>query len=295
MVILFFFLSFSAVTQIIDNSDFQFMTDQPFFNSSYIAKNNIRRIVGQYSFKADLDKIRKSDRTYEYKFNTKGQLHSKRTTYYYDDKVNDTTVAFYQYDYEGRVTTIRKADPYGFYSFHFTYNDSGDVIFEEFRQDLKNNYSKSNFQLNENYRVYAERSSYQYFKGQTKRTYYNDLGKPYQYKITYYNKDGTKKKEYLQLLVNSGNKTITYEYNEEHLPLKKTLQSNIMGSISKVASFNYDEKGKLLEQQTFKNGKPVKDVQVVYSWKTGKLKAFLTKKHNNNYITILEFDFEYFD
>lgn len=289
------FFVFTSSAQIIDNSDFQFMTDEPYFNPNYISKNNIRKIVGHYSFKAELDKIRKSDRTYEYIFNTKGQLQSKWTTYFYDDKVNDTTVAFYRYDYEGRITSIRKADPYGYYSYHYTYNDSGDVIFEEFRQDLKNDYIKRSFTLNENYRVYAEKSSYQYFKGQTKRTYYNNVGRPYQYKITYYNPDGTKKKELVQLMVNSGNKTITYEYNERNFPVKKTLYSNLMGSTEKNYEFTYDENGNLTELLSFKNGDPVKEVQIVYSWKTGKLKAFLTKKNTTNYITILEFDFEYFD
>lgn len=292
---LLFFTVGSISAQIIDNSNFGFLSDEPFFDESYISKNNIQKITGNYSIKADLDKIRDSDRVYEYQFDKKGRLTSKWTTFYYDNKIKDTTITLYEYDNNNRVKSIRKSDNYGYYSHHFKYNEKGDVIFEEFRRDYSHNHNKNNFDLDSSFTVTKEKSTYQYFDGQTKRTYYNDEGKPYQYTIYYYNEDQQLVEEYTQLEVNTGYQKITYQYDEKGYPKEKVQISKMMTPTEKRFEYQYDEHGNLLSVQKYKNDQHTTDVQIVYSWKTNLLKAFLTKKLNTNYITILKFDFEYFD
>lgn len=292
---IFIFFQCLCYGQIIDNSHFQFLTDEPFFNADYIQKNNIKKITGHYSIKADLDRIRKSDRIYEYSFDSSGKLSTKWTTYYFDYKTNDTTITLYEYDKNDRLIELKKSDQFGYYSYHYTYNDSGDVVEEEFRQDLKNQYKKSDFYLNENFRVYKEKSTYEYFEKQKKRTFFNDEGRPYQYTITYFDEQGRMTEEYTQLLVNTGNQKAVYTYNENGLPQKKSFTSQLTTKITKEHVFEYDENNNLLEYHYFKDGQHKSEVQIVYSWKSGALKAFLTKTDNTNYITILEFDYEYYN
>jgi hypothetical protein len=282
-------------SQLLNNSLGEAFTDEPFFNIENVCENRIKRITGHYSMKKMNDQVRPSKLIYVYEFDDWGRLVQKYETVAVGSGV-DTVVTHYEYDAMGFLHVKRKSDRDGFNANVYTNDNQGRVIKEEYRKDINKTADKTNFILDHKYLITYETSTYENYDRQEKRIYYNSYGKPFQEKISYFDKDGYLLEEVEKLRVTSGQKRTTYSYNPKGLLDTMEVVSTIMGNTTIKYVFTYDERNNLLSKQIHRNGEYTTEIQVVYSEKTGLISAILTRQVSTNFITILRLDeYEFYD
>ena len=296
LTILFSFVSISLINaQLLNNQLGEAFTDKPYFNSTIIKENRISSISGYYTTKKSNDQLRETDLERCYFFNAQGQIYKMFETYY-AGKIKDTLITYWEYDETGNVSLIRKADQYGFYSFHFTYDSLGRVTREEFRRNLSKTDSKINFQLGKEFMVSFESSKYERFPGQEKRIFYNSYDQPYREEISYFDGDGFLIEKNDRLRRTSGINKSSYFYNEIGLLDSMVIASNQTGSSTREYAYKYDSHGNLLSQNNYKNTIHITEYQIIYDRKTGLLNYILTRDMATNFITILRLDnYTFFD
>lgn len=284
-----FFMSMDVNAQMLDNSKGEAFTDAPFFHADFIKKNNIKRISGTYTHKKVGDIIRESELIHVYEFDTLGRISMTFETIEAKNGF-DTLVTIYEYNDAGLLTALRKSDQYGFYAYHYEYDEKGRPTREEFRRNLNKNESRIDFELSKEFTVYYETSSYENYDGQEKRTFYNSYDQPYRDEITYTDKDGFVTEKVDRLQRTSGIKKTTYSYNGNGWLDTLRIESNQAGKVSRTYGFEYDDYANLTSKQVYKNGIHQTEFQVIYDNETMLLNYILTREISTNYITILKLD-----
>ena len=276
--------------QMLNNIRGEAFTDEPFFNTENIQANKIKRIIGHFSTKRMNDQIRPSDLIYVYEFDTLGRLVQKYETVQTNVGL-DTVVTQYAYNPNGFLKIKRKSDHYGFYAYLYEYDSIGRVVREEFRRDLNKGQDKIHFELEKNFTITYETSSYQNYPGMEKRIYYNSYGKPFQEKVSHFNENDYLTEETESLKVTSGNKNTTYIYNSKGLLQELKIVSTMMGKSEIKYIFEYDENNNnLLSKKVYRDSVYVSEIQIVYRRTTGLIQAILTRQVSTNFITLLQFD-----
>lgn len=236
-----------------------------------------------------MDIIRDNDLIYVYNFDTLGRMIAKYET------VNiaggrDTIINVYEYDADGNMTIHRKSDRNGFYSTHYDYDSLNRIVRTEYRRDMSKGRNKVHFKLDKSYMITFESSKYENTEEWEKRVYYNNYKKPFQEKFSYFDPNGYLLKEEEKLTVHSGRRKTLYEYTEKGFLKSITKESSVMGKHVYKEEFQYDEYSNLMAKHIYKDGKYLTEIQVVYDPITKLLRAVLTRKVENDYITILKFD-----
>ena len=275
--------------QMLDNSKGTAFSDQPFFNHQFIKANKIKKILGHYSTKASMDFIRDNDLIYVYEFDSLGRMISKYET------VNiaggrDTIINVYEYDESGNMTIHRKSDRNGFYATHYQYDSLGRVVRTEYRRDMSKGRDKVHFSLDKSYMITFETSQYEDNPEWEKRVYFNNYEKPFQEKYSYYDENGYLLNEEEKLTVHSGRRKTSYEYTEKGFLKSISKESSVIGKHTYKEEFQYDQYSNLMAKHIYKDDKYLTEIQVVYDPATKFIRAVLTRKVENDYITILKFD-----
>ena len=185
-VLFLLFITHFTFSQMLDNSKGETFSNTPFFNTSFIKLNKVKRITGYYSTKAELASIKKSNNIYVYQFNQNGELIKEFKT-----KNNDTIVSQYAYDAFGNLSQIRKSDKYGFHSYHYKYDSIHRMISQEYRRDLNKSSDKTNFELNKSYYISSESYTYETTPIGLKKLYYNSKNKIFKTEFFYRDEDET--------------------------------------------------------------------------------------------------------
>ena len=289
---LFLLSAFSAYSQILDNREGKTFGDVPFFNESFIKRNKLRTIKGNYSTKASLDYIKKSKDVYYYEFNAQGQLIQDYRTQY-----GDTIINTYQYDSLGRIELIRKSDNNGFQSYHYTYDKKNRITSQEFRRDVNKVGSKTNFVLDRTFIISTEKFRYTDLEGLNyKKFYLNHVDKVYKEEFFYYNKDGYLIKQEGRMKMGSGLNVTTYSYDELGRVKEKLAIKQLSSKSTTKWIYKYDEHSNVLSQHYYKNNKYLTEYQIVYAEETLLLDAIITRDDETNFVTILDFvDYTFFD
>jgi hypothetical protein len=282
--------------QLLDNSSGNAFTDQPFFNEKIIRKNQIKTISGGFIHYKLGDALRETDYFRQYSFNEKGQLVRQLESRQIATG-QDTLVSLYEYDASGNVTALRQRDQYGFYAYIYEYDEQGRVINEEYRRNLnKNSTSVTNFKLGREFTVSFERSSYENYDGQEKRTIYNSYDIPYKDIFTYSDDIGLITQKVERLHRTSGTKTTTYSYNEKNLIDSISIRSNTAGVQNRTYVFAYDEFDNLVKKEVYKNDEFITQYQVIYHEETMLINDVLIQNIATDFIMVLELrQYTYFD
>ncbi|HLV43045.1 MAG TPA: hypothetical protein VKY37_12250 [Brumimicrobium sp.] len=285
-----------AKAQLLDNSTGNAFTDRPYFNEKIIKKNKIKTISGGFIHYKLGDILRETDYFRQYTFNEEGQLVRQLESRQVANG-QDTLVSIYEYDASGNMTALRQRDQYGFYAYTYEYDDQGRVINEDYRRNLnKNNTSATNFELGREFTVSSERSSYDNYEGQQKRTIYNSYDIPYKDIFTYYDDIGLITQRVERLHRTSGTKTTTYSYNEKNLIDTVKVRSNTAGVQNRTSVFAYDKFDNLVKKEEYKNDEYITQYQVIYHDETMLINDVLIQNIATNFIMVLELrHYTYFD
>lgn len=289
---LIFFLGFfvSAYAQVLDNREGEAFTDKPFFNESFIKENKLKNLVGSYVYKKTGETMKTTSFKYVYNFDREGHLSSTYETNT-SDGTKDTVWNIYEYNDEHLLITHRKTDLDGFTTVHYTYDDQGRVITEEYKRDI-DSLGKIVRSLSFN----KERIEYSNYGDQTKLTRFNNYGLPYLDEFVRYDSIGYLVEKTERIRMTSTTYTNTFSYNEQGKLASIQKTSNRKDGIIEEFKFRYDELGNLIEKHVFKDGVFTTDIQIIYNSKSKLLATVITKQVSTGFMMILRFqDYDFYD
>lgn len=278
--------------QVLDNREGNAFTDKPFFNTSFIKVNNLKRLEGYYVYKKKNDIMRDTHYKCVYNFDQEGRLKSSFETRP-DDGSLDTTWNIYEYDVNDLLITHRKTEQQGFTSVHFTYDEQKRVIEETFTRDYTDSAGKY---VARSLLFNSEKFTYEQYDRQLKSTRFNSEGLPYLEEIWNYNELGYLVERTERIKMTNTLYTYIYEYNEHGKLSAIRKKSNLQKDFLEEFTFQYDELGNLIEKHIYRNGVFTTDIQIVYNSKSRLISSVITKQVSTGFLSIVRFNtYEFYD
>jgi hypothetical protein len=269
-------------------------SDLPFFNSEFIKSNNIKSITGSISSKKVRDIIRASGLDYYYEFNNDGKLKSQLSSHF-SNGLKDSSVTSYEYN-DNNISVKRKSDSYGYFSYHYTYNKSNNIVTQTYCRDENMFEGKNQFELKKEYVIVKDSFSYQILDAtQHKKIFYNGYGKKFKEQTNYYNKNGYLIEEYTKFLIGNNKKKVTYEYDENGRLFKKHTYINIAQNKTMTEEYAYDEIGNVQYIKYYTDKVHISTKQFLYNNKTMLLTAMIIEEKETAFLRIIKYRYNFFD
>lgn len=284
----------SAFAQLI-NANAHLFSDEPFFNEKFIAQNKIRSVKGKLASKKEMDIIRRSFTEDYYEFDQQGKQLAFYNTFYKQDRQKDTTMVLFTYNTNDNLIVKRKCDHYGFFSYHYTLDDTGRIIASKYCRDENTGPNKRLFTLGTQFVIAEEEFRYEKLNGNTeKKVSLNNYGRAFKEDVISYDEFGWVSSIASRYLIGNNYSKVSYEYNENGRISSKTTISG-SGKDQKILkeTYTYDEIGNLLEMNVYKNDEHVTVKQVLYDGRM-LMSALLTKEVATNLIHIVEYDYTFY-
>jgi hypothetical protein len=270
-------------------------SDLPFFNTEFIHVNRIQSITGSISSKKTQDIIRSKGLKTHYTFNEDGKLNMQLSSIESQHK-KDTTITYYEYNKLGKIQLKRKSDGEGFYSYRYQYNSKNQLIAQTYCRDENLHQAKNKFQLKKQYTIKTDSFSYEtYGPEQTKKVFYNSYGIKFKEQTNSFDQLGYLKEEYSKFIIGNNKQKINYEYDEYGRRNKKHILTTISLAKKITEIYSYDEIGNVIGIKYYKNEKHTSTKQFLYDTKTMLLSAIIVQEINTNFLTIIKYDYTFFD
>lgn len=275
----------NSFAQVFVNRCEEIFGDRPMFVQNYIRQYGVKTISGIVSTKAQLDEIRQTTDIHFYKFNRAGEL-----TLEYKTQFGDTLITIYVYDERSNVIIKRKADQYGFHSYHYRYDNLNRLISYEYRNEKNSGQDEFTHVPDENKLVTSERFEYIALENKNyKKIYYNNIGVAYKEEFYYFNEKGWLTKQESALKNGAGRSSVIYNYDEAGQLITKETAVSMMGNFTTKNAFDYDENGNTLAQRFYRDDTYMMEYQYLYLPENGLLSAIISREHANNFMTIISF------
>jgi len=283
------------------NSDAQILginkplfSDMPFFNTNFIKTNNIKSITGSISSKKVRDIIRSNGLDYYYEFRNDGKLQYQLSSHFADG-LKDSTVISYAYK-NNNISIKRKSDSYGYYSYHYKYDNLNNIVTQTYCRDENKFEAKNKFELEKEYVIVTDSFSYQEFNaGQSKKIFFNNYGKKFKVQTNYFNTHGYLIEEYTKFIIGGNKQKLTYEYDEKGRLYKKHIYSSIAKNKKTTEIYSYDEIGNILDIKYFNLNIHTSTKQFLYDRKTLLLSALIIQDIETKFIRIIKYRYTFFD
>lgn len=268
-------------------------TDDPFFNQSFIKANKIKSITGSISSKKVRDIIRSKGLDFHYEFNKKGKL-IQQISSHLSSGIKDSTTVLYYYDEQNNIETKRKNDSYGFYAYHYSYDDQNQLISQTYCREENIFNSKYQFKLKSQFIISKDSFSYEkYDASQSKKKFYNVHGRLFKEQTNYFNEYGYLTEEYTKFIIGNNKKKTTYFYDENGRLSTKEIYINIAQDKKTTSKYTYDEIGNVLEIKEFKDGEQITSRQFLYDQKTMLLTAQIIQDVSTGFLRIIQYRYEF--
>lgn len=288
-VILSFFFISQGYAQVLDNSGGEAFTNKPFFNKTFVAKNQIRTIKGRFNYKRPGQAMYPTEYYYAYNFNREGQLISTFETRK-DDGTADTTWNEYVYNSAGILIEHKRGTRTGKSSTIYRLDEKNRVISEEYLTESIDSTGQKTVVL-----VNSETMLYDDFGLQLKKTVSNSYGLPYKTEMSYFDENGYLLEREERFSRTSNFNKQLYTYNEKGL--LASIATYQKGTVDPVEEeqYQYDEYGNLTEKHLYKNGVLTTDTQIVYNEKTKLMTAVIIRDVKTDFLMVIRFgEYEYF-
>ena len=292
-IIILFLYTFLGFGQILDITQPLF-TDEPFFNQTFIKQNQIKSITGSISSKKVRDIIRTKGLDYYYEFNDDGTLKMQLSSHL-SSGIKDSTTVNYSYNQKGLLSTKRKNDSYGYFSYNYKYDANNNIVLQTYCRDENKLNSKKAFELKKQYIISTDSFSYKkYDDSQTKKYYYNGYKKVFKEQTNYYNQYGYLTEEYTKFIIGNNKTKLTYEYDEQGRLFKKHTFTNIANNSKTTEVYTYDKIGNVLDIKTYHNDKHISTKQFLYDSKTMLLTAQIIQDIATEFLRIIQYRYQFF-
>lgn len=281
-------------SQMLNNSKGNAFSDDPFFNTEFIAKNKIHIIKGKRSSKKEMDIIRNKGLETYYEFGADGNLQRQYSTFYTGGR-KDTAFIEYQYTDRGDLKLLRRNDNHGFYAYEYEYDEEGRIIKEEYYREDNEGTSRYDFIPGKRYIIVSETYEYQQLDEIVKKESFNNYGKKYKEEFFYYDDHDYLKEHTSKLIINNRRSRTTFSYNERGLLEEKIVTNDLSREEDFVrTTYAYDEHNNLLEEKEYSGEQYKFNRQVMYE-PSMVVKALLTKDVDINFIRIIEYSYQFYD
>lgn len=294
--VLFSSLSFGQIlTNNPENINENVFSNNVFFSEKFIRQNKIKSVSAEISFKREFQAIIKTGNVQAFEFNREGKLTKESETISIAGSIKDTAVTFFFYNGKKQLEMKRSTDGYGFYSYAYEYDNSGDISKQVYSRD-ENTGSKENFQLGKKFIINSE--SYQYENvsdKQKRRRFFNDNGMEYKVQTSFYNEYGKLSEEESRFIVGARKSSISFKY-DEYFRLSEKIDFSAISEENKIVSaFSYDEFGNVLQEKISRNGSLKTVREFLYDKKTFLLDAQLIKDEATQTIHIYKYAYEFYE
>ena len=271
-------------------------TDEPFFNAKFISKNKVKSITGSRSSKKVKDIIRTKGLDFYYEFNKEGLLTKQIATFLIAENKKDTNIITYHYGASNRLDYIRKSDNYGYFSYHYKYDEINNLVNQTYCRDENMCDYKGDFYIRNQYVINTDSFSYERLSNtQLKKLYYNSYNKVYKEEFFYYNELGNLIEEYSKYIIGNKKSKITYEYDEKgRISNVVSVQNlNLNEKIKEV--YIYDDLDNILEIKVYLNDKYKTSKQYLYDKKTMLLTAQLIQEVETEFVQIIQYKYTFYN
>jgi hypothetical protein len=276
--------------QILDNSQGNAFSNKPFFNATFIAKNNIQSIKGRFNYKKSGKPMYETEFYYVYNFNDKGQLINTFETKKDDGSV-DTTWNEYIYNDAGRLMEHKQGTRTGKTSIYYQFDEKGRIVAEDHKAESVDSLGNLSVVV-----LNSELIKYEDYGLQHKKTTLNSYGLPYKSEMIYYDENGyLLEKEERFIRTGKTNKQV-FEYNEKGYLVKKLTYEGSAFDPSEEVQYVYDEFGNLFEKHEYKDGVYISETQIVYNEKTKLMTAIIIRDVKTDFLMVIRFgSYSYFE
>lgn len=276
--------------QFILNQRGEALGEEPFFNENLIAEAKIQSIKGFYTYKNGDDAFKPSNDSFEYQFNSKGQL-IKSMEIIQKGSYKDSLFHYYSYLDNGLIALCRFAAYGGTMSEHYTYDSTKRVISIAI---FKDQYDHRHDSLLSSIKMRTETFTY-HLNSKFDYTRYNNYYKPYLQVNTTFDKDSLPFQIVRYYRISDRTETETFKYNENGLLAVRSISKNDSISPVEIWRYRYDQWGNLIEMHLYHNDTFHTDYQIIYDYKTGFLGSLIIKDIAKNQMRILRFtSYSYF-
>lgn len=271
-------------------------TDEPFFNAKFISNNKVKSITGSRSSKKVKDIIRTKGLDFYYEFNKEGLLIKQIATFLAAENKKDTNIITYHYSTNNRLDYIRKSDSYGYFSYHYRYDEINNVVNQTYCRDENMCDYKGDFYIRNQYIINTDSFSYEKLSNtQLKKMYYNSYNKVYKEEFFYYNELGNLIEEYSKYIIGNKKSKTTYDYDEKGRIHKVVSIQNIDKGEKLSEEYYYDELDNILEIKVYLNDKYKTSKQYLYDKKTMLLTAQLIQEVETEFVQIIQYQYKFYN
>ncbi len=268
----------------IDNKEGNALSQLPFFNQTFIYKNKIKRLKGNFSITSPTTSIMSTGLYAVYEFDNKGRLSYTLETFQGTER-KDSLENFYYYNDENQLIQHRKKELNGYTSILNDYDDNGRIQKQVFRRDILD----ENNQIKESYMISEETMKYEITDLTEKQIIYNNYNLPYLEITRVFNEDNYLIEEIEQSSTTAGIYRKTFEYNE-HGWLQSVKKFNGKeGEPVEEKRFKYDTFGNLTNVYVYSFNILKEEKELYYNEKTFILSNMLVIDPATKRVKILQF------
>ncbi len=276
------------------NSEKNLFTEDTFFNEDFILCEKIKSITGAFHYKRDNEKMHDKGVIVKYEFDTLGRLKRQYSTFKKYGGETDTSFVFYEYDNDGRLSTKRTSDNFGFYSMSYTYDKNGNIIQETYSRELNANHSAGDFSLGKQYPMGVEKFEFDYISPVFyKKKLLNNLGVPFKEISFLMNELGKVTEETGTFLSIRHVERKNYTYNEKGKLIEKTEFTDLGQALTIQYQYVYDKNDQLIEIKKLKNTEPVQITEFMLN-NNGLITNRLSREITAQIIDITKFSYEFY-
>jgi len=288
-------LPFGVQAQMLDNSTCAVFTELPYFSEVFMKTNQVKNIHGVLTTKATMDRMRDGNKVYDFRFDTNGRLMHQASSRMKNGVPIDTAVTSYAQDADGNMLTLRKNDAHGFYSYEYSYDESGKRIGQTYYRDKNAGPSKFKFKQGKRFVISSETYTWETISPQEEKCkFFNNYGKVFMERYIRYDEYGYMVEVADRYVRTSRKIVVLFEYNERGMVSKRTETSTIgKGSVVRK-EFKYDEVGNLLEIDFYRDEKHITHKELLYN-ESMLLSATIEKDVASNFLTIVKYTYTFFD
>lgn len=284
VLILLLLTFFHAECQMIINLEGNAFSQTPFFNSSFIASNKIKKLKGFYSVTSPTTSVIQTGLYSVYEFDEKGRLIHTLETFQGTER-KDSLENFYFYNEQNLLIEHRRKELNGYTSIHNHYDDKNRIVKQTLKRDILN----SKNEVDETFIINEETMRYEQSELEEKQTVYNSYNLPYQELTKKFNSN----KYLLELtersLTTTGFYRTTFEYDEHGwLDLKKKFYGSDTSAVE-TWKYKYDKFGNLTNIYFYSMNELKEEKEIYYNEKSLLLSNMLVIDPKTKRVKILQF------
>jgi len=281
VILLVSFLNLNA--QILVNNEGQVFGQTPFFNSSFVAKNKLKKLKGFYSVTSPTTPVIQTGLYTVYEFDEQGRLAHTIETYQGTDRT-DSLENFYFYNDKNQLIEHRKKELNGFTAIVNELDDKGRIIKQIYKRDILNNKNE----LVESFVINEEIMKYQTNDSVETCIVYNNYNLPYVEKTKKYNSNGYLVEVTERSITTNNFYRVTFFYNEKGwLAVKKKFANSTSDPVEEW-QYQYDSFGNIKNIFSYSFGQLVEEKEIYYNDKSLILSNILFIDSKSKRVRILQ-------